>query len=116
VAEDEAMNRTLLVKILQRNGIDAVAVETGAEAIEKLNSMAFSLLFIDLSLPHVDGVDVIRQLRLDVENPNAKIPVFILSGKTSDQMIAECEGVHVDEFVEKPFSPSLIKEIIGKYS
>ena len=99
LVEDEARVSTFLVKGLRANGYDVDHVTTGLEALALAESMKFSLVVLDLGLPDVDGLEVLRRLR-ESGNP---IPVIILTARTETRDRARSLELGADDFITKPF-------------
>lgn len=97
VEDDEEINN-LIFHTLKKEGYDIVQFFDGKEAVEKYNN-SFNLVILDLMLPYVDGIEVLRQIRT-VNNA----PVIILSAmdEETDRIIGL--GMGADDYMVKPFS------------
>ncbi|MEQ8331155.1 MAG: response regulator [Longimicrobiales bacterium] len=103
VVEDDREVRYLLAAILRAPDREVVVVSTAREALEALDAGAFSLILLDLILPDSDGRTLLRVLR---ERPEAaRVPVVVVSSRTSPDVRSECFGLGADAFVDKPFDP-----------
>jgi len=101
VAEDDEEISRLLVQLLQRSKIEAVAVFDGLEILTYLKSMIFDLLLLDLQMPGQHGLVVLKELRL-----TSDIPVIILTALSEEKdRIAGLE-LGADDYVVKPFYPT----------
>lgn len=101
VAEDDEEISRLLVQLLQRSKIDAVAVFDGLEILPYLKSMTFDLLLLDLQMPGQHGLVVLKELR-----STSDIPVIILTALSEEKdRIAGLE-LGADDYVVKPFYPT----------
>ena len=77
LVEDNEMNRDMLSRRLARNGFEVLLAEDGAEGLKRFQSDMPDLVLLDLSLPVLDGFQVLRQAR---EDPKTKsIPVIVLT-------------------------------------
>ncbi len=74
-------------------------VETGQQGIAMTTSTKPDLVIVDLGLPNVDGLDVIRQLR-----GWSDVPIIVLSGRTRDEEKIAALDAGADDYVTKPFS------------
>lgn len=97
VEDDEEINN-LIFHALKKEGYDIVQFFDGREAIEKYDN-TFNLVILDLMLPYVDGMEVLRQIRT-VNNA----PVIILSAKAEETDRIIGLGMGADDYVVKPFS------------
>jgi len=98
VCEDDAPIRALVTRVVQREGFEVDAVTDGVEALEKLSADGYDLLVIDLMMPRVDGMEVLRKLR-DERPANLKHAIVMTAA--SDSVAAFVEPVCT--FLRKPF-------------
>lgn len=102
VAEDDPFQRLSIVDILRISNYDVVAVENGAQALEKLMNPDnhFDLILLDLLMPEKSGRDVLEALMAD---PNlCKLPVIVMSAKNDKSIISECLKAGAKNFIVKP--------------
>lgn len=102
VVEDNALNLRLFCDLLSAHGHDTCAVRDGREAFEKARTYRPELIITDIQLPHVSGVDLIRQFRN--EPILANIPIMAVTayaGPGDEDRIREA-GASI--YVSKPIS------------
>jgi two-component system KDP operon response regulator KdpE len=99
VADDDAQLQRALRITLASRGYDVVAARDGAEAIELAASAHPDLLLLDLGMPNVDGMDVIRAVRAW-----SNVPILVLSGRTDSAEKVEALDAGADDYVTKPFA------------
>ncbi len=100
VVEDEREIRELLRRYLERAGLAVLTTGSGAEAVSLLATSAPDLIVLDLGLPDVDGLEVLREAR-----DGRRVPVLVLTARsTVDDRIRGLE-LGADDYVTKPFSP-----------
>mgnify|MGYP000589230056 CR=1 FL=1 len=99
VVEDEKAISDILVFNLQREGYDTLAAYDGAEGLRCALEEAPDLILLDLGLPDIDGMEVLRQVR-----QKSEVPIIIVSarGQEREKVSALDEGA--DDFVMKPFN------------
>lgn len=105
VVEDDEEINDLIYHALKNEGYDIVQCFDGKEAIEKYNN-TFNLVILDLMLPYIDGIEVLRQIRT-VNNA----PVIILSAKAEETDRIIGLGMGADDYMVKPFS---VRELIAR--
>ncbi|MBI1375870.1 MAG: response regulator [Frankiales bacterium] len=107
VVEDERDIRDLLRRYLERAGHVVITSGTGSEAMTHLESGAADLVLLDLGLPDIDGLDVLRLAT------TVRVPVIALTARSSvEDRIAGLER-GADDYVTKPFSP---REVVLRVS
>ena len=99
VVDDEAAIRKLLRIGLSAHGYEVLEADTGAEALRMATARAPQLVVLDLGLPDMDGVDVIRRLR----EWSAR-PVIVLSVRDREDDKINALDAGADDYVTKPFS------------
>jgi DNA-binding response OmpR family regulator len=99
VADDEQALRDLLGEQLTSQGYQAEFARDGEEAVEKLKSGLFNLVLLDINMPKMNGLDVLRHIRQN------SIPtrVIMLTGRLGYSVGSESMKLGADEFITKPF-------------
>jgi len=100
VVEDERKLRELLRGYLERDGFAVRSTASGAEAIELVRNSPLDLLVLDLGLPDIPGVEVLRELRCFSD-----VPVIVLTARASEEERVRGLELGADDYVTKPFSP-----------
>jgi len=108
IVEDDARIRANLVYQIGRLGLDAEAVASAEEALERLAAFPFDLLLLDVRLPGMSGVELVRRLKSSGRLP----PTVIVSGEASVSEAVEALQLGVHDFIEKPFSPERLKRSV----
>jgi DNA-binding response OmpR family regulator len=99
VVEDESTLRETLVYNLKREGYEVTATGDGGEALELAREHAFDLIVLDVMLPTLDGLSIVRILRKD-----QRTPIILLTARSGE--IDRIMGLETgaDDYVVKPFS------------
>lgn len=100
VVDDEANNIELLAGRLRRYGYTVDSARSGAEALECLRATAYDVTLLDVMMPGMDGLAVLRRLR--GQNVNADTPVIMVTARTSSEDIAAAFDSGADDFITKP--------------
>jgi DNA-binding response OmpR family regulator len=100
VVDDEAMVREVVARYLEQDGHEVVAVADGETALAQLGSEQFDLVVLDLMLPSVDGLSVLREMRRTSDTP---VILLTARGEEADRVLGFDLGA--DDYVVKPFSP-----------
>ncbi|HDR7706387.1 TPA: response regulator transcription factor [Bacillus thuringiensis] len=102
VEDDRDLNH-LVKEFLEREGFNITSVFDGEEAIKELSTKKYDLLILDIMLPIIDGLTVLKKLR-----NNSYIPVIILSAKDADTDKIIGLGLGADDYVTKPFNVDIL--------
>jgi CheY-like chemotaxis protein/Flp pilus assembly protein TadD len=102
IAEDDASFATVLETLLRRQGLVTERVVDGAAALRSLAADPPDLLLLDLQLPRLHGIEVLKKIR---QSPSARqLPVAIISGVyRGERYVQAARALGVDVYLEKPF-------------
>ncbi|MFK7840018.1 MAG: ATP-binding protein [Bdellovibrionales bacterium] len=114
VIEDNEMNRKVLKGFLEKDDHDVVLVESGERAIEVLGTRIFDVIFCDIELDGMNGIETTRTLRSFPDRVVAATPVIALTGNTSQDDVERFYEANMNGFVAKPFQPEDIKKALIK--
>jgi diguanylate cyclase (GGDEF)-like protein len=106
VVDDSRTQLEWLVKVLEREGYAVSAASDGGEALRKARTEAPDLVLLDMILPDMDGLEVLRVLKARGEEQF--IPVIVLSAKSDLDSKVACLRVGADDFLAKPFAEAEI--------
>jgi CheY-like chemotaxis protein len=104
VADDEEDILTLVSTIVERAGHEVVSVRDGAQALAAIRERRPDLVVLDISMPEVDGLEVLRRVRADSET--RELPVLLLSARAQEADVRRGFDTGASAYVKKPFSPS----------
>jgi DNA-binding response OmpR family regulator len=104
VVDDEESARKLIKKTLITETFDVYESESGTQALSIIENFDFDLIILDINMKEIGGLEVLRRLR---EKGN-EVPVIILSGRNSDPDKVLGLGIGADDYITKPFSPSVL--------
>lgn len=104
VVDDESRMRKLVRDFLVKAGYDVIEASNGKEALEKFYSdIDISLIILDVMMPILDGYQVLKEIRM-----TSKMPVIMLTAKSSESDELSGFGNGADEYITKPFSPKIL--------
>jgi two-component system KDP operon response regulator KdpE len=98
VVEDDDETRAALVRELATRGYRVAEAGDGSSALAKWDSRRPDIVLLDLGLPDMDGLDIVRRIRRD-----AATPIVILSGRYEERQKVEALERGADDYVTKPF-------------
>jgi excisionase family DNA binding protein len=99
VVDDEASIRDLLTKTLSLSDYEVDTAPDGRSALERLRLYPYDLLIVDLKMPGIDGLTVIREAK----RLNAAIPVIVITGFSTESAAIEALNLGVTSYLTKPF-------------
>jgi len=111
IVEDEDYVRDFL-GLLLRDNYEILNAANGVEAINQINTNSdIDLMLLDLHMPGINGLDLLRTLRKEVEY---QIPVIIVTAYSSQEIRDEASELGVKDFISKPFSVESLEKSIKK--
>ena len=96
--DDDQLQRALRITLAAR-GYEIIAARDGAEAIDRAANSHPDLILLDLGMPKVDGIDVIRAVRAW-----SSVPILVLSGRSDSAEKVDALDAGADDYVTKPFA------------
>jgi adenylate cyclase len=111
VVDDNASNRDLLSRRLQRQGHTVLQAEDGAHALALVEKEALDLVLLDLMMPGISGYEVLALLKGDPRSRD--IPVIMISALSELDPIVRCIEAGADDYLAKPFDPILLRARVG---
>jgi len=111
VVDDVENNRDVLSRQLERQGYSVATAENGRQALARLRAETFELVLLDVMMPEMDGYEVLRRLKADKALRN--IPVIMISALSELDSVVRCIGMGAEDYLPKPFEPTLLKARIG---
>jgi signal transduction histidine kinase/ActR/RegA family two-component response regulator len=101
VAEDNPVNRKLLLTVLGRMGFQADAAVNGAEALERLAHASYDVVFMDVQMPEMDGLEATARIRRDYP-PERQPKIVAMTAAAFPEDRVRCMDAGMDGYVSKP--------------
>ncbi|MBW3558377.1 MAG: response regulator, partial [Proteobacteria bacterium] len=101
VVDDHPINRRTLGVLLEPSGAEVTAVESSAEALDRLGAETFDVVLTDLNMPGMNGLALARAIRART-GPNAGVPLVAVTGADSAEERAACSAAGMNGYVTKP--------------
>ena len=113
IAEDNLVNRQLIDHVLGKLGYAPVMVENGQEAIDKLEGQEFDIVFMDVQMPVMDGLEAARLIR----SRGGEQPVIIaLTADAQEEDRQACLDAGMDDYISKPLQLDRLLNILKKWA
>lgn len=109
--DDNASNREVLARRLERHGLTVTTAVDGQDALDKIAGQAFDLVLLDVMMPVLDGYSVLRRMKADPATKD--VPVIMISALDEIESVVRCIEAGAEDYLPKPFNPTLLRARIG---
>ncbi len=116
LAEDNAVNRMVAVRLLNRVGYKVEVAENGRHAVDSWLAKRPDVILMDMQMPHMDGLEatsLIRQHERDGDLPHTPIIALTANALSSDRQ--RCLEVGMDDFLSKPFNAQDLLDVLARH-
>ncbi len=114
IAEDNPVNRMIVVDQLAIGGYRADAVINGLEVLEALEKRSYDLILMDCQMPELDGYEATRRIR-QAEAPGEHIPVIAVTAHALKGEREKCLAVGMDDFIAKPYAREELISTVARW-
>jgi two-component system sensor histidine kinase RpfC len=105
VAEDNDIAAKVIVTLLEKQGAAVTRVRDGETALRAAREGGFSVAFVDLRMPRLDGLEFARAFRA-AETADSRLPIVALTADAAEDVRAHCLEAGMDDFLGKPVKPT----------
>jgi CheY-like chemotaxis protein len=116
VVDDIYTNRYLLSELIKLTGNEAIIAENGEQAIEILKSQEIHMVFMDIEMPVMNGVETTQYIRNEMDSPLNAIPIIALTAHNPELFFNDYADSGFDELITKPYSIEKIRAKINELS
>ncbi len=114
VVEDNLINQKVVIKVLERLGYTIEIANNGFEAIEKVKANEFDLIFMDMEMPEMDGIEATKHiLKIPYKNKTPIIVAMTANATTEDK--AKCFEAGMKDFIAKPITLQSTQDVLIKW-
>jgi heterodisulfide reductase subunit A len=111
VVDDELIVRDSLKEWLEEDGFQADTAESGAEALEKVSREAYHLILLDIKMPGMDGVEVLKRAK----ETRPELPVVMMTAYATVETAVEAMKIGALDYLMKPFDPDTLMPLVIKF-
>jgi len=115
LAEDNAINALLTRTLLEAEGHTVDTVEDGLLACEAMKSSKYDLIFMDMRMPNMDGLEATRKIRA-MDNVSKGLPIIALTANAFDDDRNACFDSGMNDFMTKPVSAEELSEMVRTWT
>ena len=113
VVEDAEINLMIAEHVFRRAGFEVSTAQNGLEAIDQVKADRFDLIFMDIEMPIMDGLEAMPRIR---ELPNgASVPVIALTAHSIPEKIREFSAAGINDYLIRPIDVPKVQAIVSKY-
>lgn len=115
IAEDNAINQTLLVKFLAKLGAGFDIANNGREAVDLFKKGKYDLILMDMEMPILSGIEATKEIRGSRKRGAKTIPIIGLTGNVLQKHIEQCLSSGMTDHIAKPIDLDILTEKIASY-
>ncbi len=117
VAEDQIINRKIVMQLLAKRELPAEAVENGKQALDAVmnNPDAFSLILMDVQMPEMDGFEATEKIREFENKKDIHIPIIAMTAHAMKGDKEKCLAAGMDYYISKPVNPNDLYKMIEEH-
>ena len=112
LAEDNVLTKSVLVRLLERQGMAVDAVSDGREAVTLYRQGNYSMILMDCQMPEMDGYEATRKIRELEKGVGIRTPVVAITARTMAGERRRCHAAGMDDYLVKPVEPEALFECI----
>jgi CheY-like chemotaxis protein len=115
LVEDNIINQKLAIRLLEKMGHRIEVANDGNEAVQKYQEKNYDLIFMDIQMPNLDGLEatsIIRRMELGLDK---HIPIVALTAHAMKGDREQCLSAGMDDYLSKPIHVEELKQVVEKY-
>ena len=114
LAEDNAVNRQVALRLLEKQGYQVTCAADGLEALALLEQLVFDLVLMDIEMPNMNGLEASAAIRQREKGTGRHIPIIAMTAHVMKGDQEKCLAAGMDEYVSKPIRPGDLSAAILK--
>ena len=114
LAEDNRINQTLAVRLLERRGHGVVLAETGRQAVAAHAAQEFDVILMDVQMPEMNGFQATAAIRAAEETSGRRTPIVAMTAHAMKGDRERCLAEGMDDYISKPISPAALFVVIDR--
>jgi CheY-like chemotaxis protein len=112
VCEDDIVVLKVIQTALEGESVEVISVKDGIRALDQLRENTFDLIITDIHMPHHNGDEVLKLVRVDQKKDT---PIIMISSDTEEELIALALKQGVNEFIKKPIDATSLRKKLKKF-
>ena len=115
LAEDNAVNQKVAVRMLEKLGCRVDVAANGKEAVELWKQFPYTMIFMDCQMPEIDGLTATRMIRA-AESRGDHIPIVAMTANAMHKDREECLAAGMDDYASKPVKLDILGKLVDRYA
>ncbi len=116
LAEDNAVNRLVATRLLQKAGYEVVLAENGLEAVEFAKKADVQLVLMDVQMPEMDGFEATQAIRALEKGSGAHLPIVAMTAHAMKGDRDRCLAAGMDDYLTKPIRSATLFALLERYA
>lgn len=113
IVDDVLENRTLLSKVISKLGYNYDLAENGKEAVEKLEKSSYDLIFMDVKMPVMSGIEATKYIRANFPFPKNRVKIVAITAYKYKEFFDDFHDVGFNDIISKPYTIDKVSNIIN---
>ncbi|NWH05987.1 response regulator [Desulfobacter latus] len=115
VVEDNPINQKVAVMSLNKMGYDTDLAKNGKEAVEAVRKFSYDMVFMDMHMPELDGLEATKIIRSDPDIPRPDLPIVALTASAMKEDREKCLDAGMHDYLSKPITPQKLMLMVEKW-
>jgi CheY-like chemotaxis protein len=114
-ADDNAVNKKLITRLLEKAGYVADAVDNGREAVEAVARVDYDAVLMDCQMPVMDGFEATSVIRAAESGRSRRVPIIALTASAMESDRERCLAAGMDDYLTKPIKPPDLADALARW-
>ena len=114
IAEDNAVNRRVAIALLERFGLEIDVAENGRLAVSRALAGDYDLIFMDMQMPELDGIEATREIRA-AGGARAEVPIVAMTAGVLDGVRERALAAGLNDYLTKPVLPGQLERMLNRF-
>jgi CheY-like chemotaxis protein len=116
VAEDNPVNAKVLTRLLEKQDHSVTLAVNGQQAVEFAAKTSFDMIFMDVQMPQLDGLEATQTIRAQQKGAGGWTPIVALTAHAQKEYCERCLRAGMDDYLAKPISADQLQTVMSKWS
>ncbi len=116
LAEDQIINRKIVIGFLNKKHWNVDSAENGEEAYQKIKEKRYDLILMDVQMPKMDGFEATKLIRKYEKTINVNTPIIAMTAHAMKGDKEKCLAADMDYYISKPVDPKELYKVVEKYA